>query len=73
MPANTLNPLPTKTITVTDDEKVGLILRAKRERAKMSLRTVAAKLGFSAAYVSDLERGKRAWTDAKVADYLAAL
>jgi predicted transcriptional regulator len=34
-------------------------LRWKRERAGISLREMARRLGFSAAYVSDFERGNR--------------
>jgi predicted transcriptional regulator len=35
-------------------------LRAKRERAGLSLRDVAPKVGFSIVYLSDIERGNRA-------------
>lgn len=65
--------LPTKTITVPDHEKTGEMMRARRIQAKKSLRYVAQKLGFSAPYVFDLEKGKRAWTEEKAERYLEAL
>ena len=37
----------------------GAVLRAMREQAKMSLREFAKRLGFSPAYISDIELGKR--------------
>lgn len=37
-------------------------LRRWREEAGVSLRDVATKMGFSAAYLSDVELGKRAVT-----------
>lgn len=39
--------------------RVGRALRACRERQKLSLRDVAKKLGVSAPYLSDVERGYR--------------
>ncbi len=37
-------------------------LRPAREKKGISLGTFAKKLGFSAAYLSDIERGRRACT-----------
>lgn len=71
MPA--IIPIPTKTITVPDHEKTGAMMRQRRERAKLSLREVARRLGYSAPYVSQLERGLRTWSDDKLSAYLAAL
>lgn len=42
-------------VTVFDPDA----LRAKRQDADVSLREFARKLGFSAAYLSDIERGRR--------------
>lgn len=70
MPAITI---PTKTITVPDHEKTGAMMRARRAKAKLSLRAIAARMGYSAPYICDLERGKRAWTDDKIERYLVAL
>ncbi len=36
-------------------------MRSLRELAGISLRDAAKRLGLSAPYVSDLERGRRAW------------
>jgi predicted transcriptional regulator len=53
--------LATKTILVTDHEKTGENARRLRQQARVSLREVARRLGVSAAYLSDLERGRRGW------------
>lgn len=37
--------------------------RTIREETKVSLRKLATKLGISAMYLSDLERGNRTWND----------
>ena len=44
-----------------DHSAVGQEYRARRERLGHSLRTVASTVGVSVAYLSDLERGHRAW------------
>jgi predicted transcriptional regulator len=54
---------------ILDDRAIGQEMRRLREAAKVSLRGIAAKLGFSAAYVSDLELGNRHWTDDKIQAY----
>lgn len=46
---------------VLDPRKVGLAMRDHRESAGVSLRKVALKMGVSAPYLSDLERGNRNW------------
>lgn len=56
-----------------DDSKLGPIMRGLREEAGLSLRTVADRLGYSAAYVSDLELGRRAWSQDKQDNYRKAL
>lgn len=53
--------LATKTMLVTDHEKTGENARRLRKQARVSLREVARRLGVSAAYLSDLERGRRGW------------
>lgn len=72
MPAKSFA-IPTKTVTVTDDEKLGNIMRGMRKAAGLSLRAMAGALGFSAPYLCDLEFGRRAWTDEKVKSYIAAV
>lgn len=54
--------LPVKTVEKTDHTEAGNIVRARRKKRKMSLRTLATKMGISAPYLSDLERGHRPWT-----------
>lgn len=44
-----------------DPEEVGRIVRWKREGDGLALREVARRARCSAAYVSDLERGRRPW------------
>jgi len=48
-------------------------LRNKRERTKASLRDVAGLMKISAAYLSDLERGKRDWNADLVGRFEVAL
>lgn len=49
-------------------------MREKREAAKLTLKTVAEKLGISAPYLSDLETGRRSgWSEDLKARYLAIL
>lgn len=51
----------------------GQEMRKKRETAEKSLREVARRMDLSAAYVSDLELGRRAWSARLVKEYEAAL
>lgn len=48
-------------------------MRVKREKADHSLRQVAGWMGISAAYLSDLERGNRAWDAELIKDFEGAL
>lgn len=45
---------------VQNDSQIGAQMRILR--GSMSLRELGAKLGFSAAYLSDLELGRRRWS-----------
>ncbi len=58
---------------VTDDKAVGEEMRAQRKARKVSLREIAKRLKWSAAYVSDLELGRRTWTNDKCVKYGKAL
>lgn len=58
---------------VLDDEAIGKEMRFRRETTKLSLRETARRLGFSAAYISDLELGRRGWSSHRVNDYLNAI
>lgn len=54
---------------VNDPRVTGQLLRKEREQAGVSLRALAGKLEVSAAYLSDLERGRRNWSEGKIAGY----
>ncbi len=69
----TANNLPVMTVEKIDHVAAGAAMRAMREKKKVSLRAVATRLGFSPAYVSDLELGKRNWDKDKAAKFIAAI
>jgi hypothetical protein len=58
---------------VADNALIGAEMRMRRKAAKKSLRAVAETCGWSAAYLSDLELGRRAWSDDKRGAFLEAL
>lgn len=70
-----------KSLAVTKEEKTvsvdhvatGQKMRQLRVAARLSLRSVASQMAHSAAYVSDLELGKRAWTEDRCQWFLAAV
>ena len=45
-----------------DHKAVGASMREERTRRGLSIRAMAKCMGCSAPYVSDLEKGRRAWT-----------
>jgi transcriptional regulator with XRE-family HTH domain len=51
-----------KKIELIDNAATGASVRAHREKLGKSLRRAAADAGISAPYLSDLERGHRAWS-----------
>jgi predicted transcriptional regulator len=53
--------------------ETGKKMRQLRTDADISLREVARRLGISGAYLSDMEQGKRNWTNAKVEMFLGAV
>lgn len=53
--------LKTHRIVAVDHSGTGAAVRKYRLRRRRSLRSVARELGWSATYLSDLERGKRRW------------
>lgn len=53
--------------------ETGAAARAARQARFISLRAMAIRLKISAAYVSDLELGKRNWSMTKVRAYEKAL
>jgi len=46
-----------------DHETTGHLFRQARKKAKLSLREMARRLKLSAPFVSDLELGRRNWTE----------
>ena len=49
-----------------DHAEIGRQMRELRTAAKISLAIVAKRLGVSAVYLSDLERGNRNWTKERI-------
>lgn len=49
----------------------GLMIRRKRATSGFSLRTMADKLGISAAYLSDMELGRRRMSEALAEEIVA--
>lgn len=76
-PPFTVTTVPCKfcdgTGTGIDHVSTGKGLRRLREARRASLRSIAALLGYSYPYLSDLELGKRNWTPAKIAAYKNAI
>lgn len=58
---------------ILEDKAVGAEMRAARKKAGLTLWVVGRRLGWSAAYVSDLELGKRGWTAERQRTYLEAI
>jgi len=50
-------------VELIDHEKTGLLVRNKRRELGLSLLKVATQTELSVSYISELERGDRAWTD----------
>lgn len=46
-----------------DHAEIGVRMRKLREARGISLRSLASRLRFTPAYLSDLENGKRNWRD----------
>jgi predicted transcriptional regulator len=58
---------------IQDDVLVGKALRKERTEMGLHLREVARRMGLSAAYVSDLEKGRRIWRGELIARYRKAV
>lgn len=56
-----------------DHKSVGSSMREERERRGWSIREMARRMGCSAPYVSDLEKGRRTWTPNTLDWYQSAL
>jgi predicted transcriptional regulator len=58
---------------VKDAAETGRQMRALRKAAGKGLRQIAGAMNFSPAYVSDLELGRRGWSDSLVEQYKKAV
>ena len=58
---------------IRNDGFVGKQLRARREAVGISLRELARRVKWSATYVSELELGRKVWTDRKIQRYVTGL
>ena len=56
-----------------DHRGIGEKLRLQRKRARVSLQSVADELDKSVGYISDLEHGRRNWSEDLVNAYKLAL
>lgn len=56
-----------------DNVLTGEHARKERKRCGTSLREVARRLRVSAAYISDLELGRRNWDDKRLCEYMLAV
>lgn len=59
--------------TVADPAAIGARMREMREKARLTLREVARRLGLSAMYICDLEHGRRGWNAERITNYVNAL
>lgn len=50
-------------VELIDHEKTGLMVRVKRRELGVPLSILGKRVGLSASYLSELERGDRAWSD----------
>lgn len=58
---------------VPDMKEIAAELARQRKEARVTLREVAALMGLSVGYISDLEHARKKWTPRKVNFYLAAI
>ena len=61
------------TVDKTVHREIGAVMRDKRSSKGMSLRDVADKVGVSAQFVGDLEKGHRNWSRLRAEAFLEAL
>lgn len=65
--------LVTRLRRVTDNAATGQLMREARQRAGLSVREMARRLGQSAPFVSDLELGRRGWNDKRIEQWAKVL
>ena len=52
---------------------LGMAARKRRKEAKVSLRFMAGKMGISAPSLSDMELGRRHWTERRIRQFVDLL
>lgn len=62
-----------KTIEVIDDVSTGAKMRRHRKAYGISLRALAKAMGISAPFLSDLELGRRNWSNERVLTFNKAV
>lgn len=65
--------LVTRLVREIDHEATGQLMRAGRKRSGISLREMGRRLKCSAQFVSDLELGRRKWTEERIEQWAAIL
>lgn len=65
--------LVTRLVRVTDNEATGRLFRQCRTELGISIRRLAKRIGWSAAYLSYLELGRRNWTEGAADKIRAAM
>lgn len=58
---------------IEDNRRNGQFARECREKEGISLRKLAKRMGVSAPFLSDLERGNRQWSDATAKKWEGAM
>jgi len=56
-----------------DPVAIGKMLRRERQKTKIRPVDLARKLGITRGYLCDLEMGRKAWSEEKIARYRQAL
>ena len=57
----------------SDWRSLGLKARKLRKEAKVSLRFLAGRMGISAPSLSDMELGRRHWTEERIRQFVSLL
>lgn len=60
-------------VVKVDNAATGAAMRKRREAAGLSLRALGERLHLSAAFLSDLELGRRPWSETRAEQYVAAI
>lgn len=58
--------------TEVDHVSLGLEMAQLRQGAKFTLAQLGRKMGFSISYLSDLEHGRKRWSDEMIENYRKA-